>query len=182
MPHKLHHVLILLRSLIRDSATSDLIFGNGIRAKRVASSSYDTGIFFNQNHISWVILIGKSRMYEGKIEPSLLYVCEVWTLKVHERKRMEAVEVNCSLVLEELIGSRMWKLGEYFKNYSRIGSPNISGTAVERTGPLSCKIQSEEGTLVHIWHYDKMFTQVPPATHTSCCNSNDVEQMMTHNC
>ena len=61
----------------------------------------------------------------------------------------------------------------YFKNYSRIGSPNISGTVVERTGPLLCKIQSEEVTLVHR-HYDQMFKQVPPATHTSSRNSNDV--------
>ena len=34
-------------------------------------------------------------MYEGIIQPSLLYGCEVWTLKVRERKRMEAVEMNC---------------------------------------------------------------------------------------
>ena len=34
-------------------------------------------------------------MYEGIIEPSLLYGCEVWTLKVREKKRMEAVEMNC---------------------------------------------------------------------------------------
>ena len=34
-------------------------------------------------------------MQEGIIEPSLLYGCEVWTLKVQERKRMEAVEMNC---------------------------------------------------------------------------------------
>ena len=34
-------------------------------------------------------------MYEGLIEPSLLYGCEVWTLKVCKRKRMEAVEMNC---------------------------------------------------------------------------------------
>ena len=34
-------------------------------------------------------------MYEGIIEPSLLYGCEGWTLKVHERKRMEAVEMSC---------------------------------------------------------------------------------------
>ena len=32
--------------------------------------------------------------YEGIIEPSILYGCEVWALKVHERKRMEAVEIN----------------------------------------------------------------------------------------
>ena len=34
-------------------------------------------------------------MYEGIIEPSLLCGCEVWTLTVRERKRMEAVEMNC---------------------------------------------------------------------------------------
>ena len=34
-------------------------------------------------------------MYEGLIEPSLLYGCEVWTLKVCERKGVEAVEMNC---------------------------------------------------------------------------------------
>ena len=54
MPHKLHHVLILLRSLLRDSVTSDLVFGDGLHGKRVASSAYDTSIFSNPNHISWV--------------------------------------------------------------------------------------------------------------------------------
>ena len=34
-------------------------------------------------------------MCGGIIKPSLLYGCEVWTLKVRERKGMEAVEVNC---------------------------------------------------------------------------------------
>ena len=34
-------------------------------------------------------------MYEGIIEPSVLYGCEVWSLKVRERKRMKAVEMNC---------------------------------------------------------------------------------------
>ena len=42
-------------------------------------------------------------MYEGIIEPSLLYECEVWTLKVCERKRMEAVEMNS---LRNLCGLR----------------------------------------------------------------------------
>ena len=37
---------------------------------------------------------GKIRMYDGIIEPSLLHGCEMWTLKVCERKRMEAVEMN----------------------------------------------------------------------------------------
>ena len=34
-------------------------------------------------------------MYEGIIEPSLLHGCETWVLNVHDRKRMEAVEINC---------------------------------------------------------------------------------------
>ena len=33
-------------------------------------------------------------MHKGITEPSILYGYEVWTLKVHKRKRMEAV-VNC---------------------------------------------------------------------------------------
>ena len=45
-----------------------------------------------KRHISREANVG---MYKGIIEPSLLYGCEVWTLKVHERKRMEAVEMNC---------------------------------------------------------------------------------------
>ena len=34
-------------------------------------------------------------MYDGIIEPSLLYGCEMWTLNVCERKRMAEVEMNC---------------------------------------------------------------------------------------
>ena len=34
-------------------------------------------------------------MYERIVEPSLLYGSEVWGLNVHERKRIEAVEMNC---------------------------------------------------------------------------------------
>ena len=34
-------------------------------------------------------------MYDGIIEQSLLYGCETWVLNVHDRKRMEAVEINC---------------------------------------------------------------------------------------
>ena len=34
-------------------------------------------------------------MYEGIIKTSLLYGFEVWTLKEHERKKMEVVERNC---------------------------------------------------------------------------------------
>merc|ERR1712002_1053795 len=36
----------------------------------------------------------KVRMYEGIIEPSLLYGCETWALNVKDRKRMEAVVMN----------------------------------------------------------------------------------------
>ena len=37
----------------------------------------------------------KVGIYERIIEPSLLYGYEVWTLNGCERKRMEAVEMNC---------------------------------------------------------------------------------------
>ena len=37
----------------------------------------------------------KVGMYEGIVEPSLLYGCEVWSLKVRDRKRIEAVEMEC---------------------------------------------------------------------------------------
>ena len=44
---------------------------------------------WKKRHISQEAKVG---MHEGIIEPSLLYGCEVWSLRVHERKRMEAVE------------------------------------------------------------------------------------------
>ena len=47
---------------------------------------------WKKRHISREAEVG---MYEGIIEPSLLYGCEMWTLKVRERKRIEAVEMNC---------------------------------------------------------------------------------------
>ena len=47
---------------------------------------------WKKRHISREAKVG---MYEGIIEPSLLYGCEAWTLKLHERKRIEAVEMNC---------------------------------------------------------------------------------------
>ena len=37
----------------------------------------------------------KVGMYEGIVEPSLLYGSEVWCLNVQNRRRMEAVEMNC---------------------------------------------------------------------------------------
>ena len=47
---------------------------------------------WEKRHISREAKVG---MYELIIESSLLYGCEVWTLKVRERKRLEAVEMNC---------------------------------------------------------------------------------------
>ena len=47
---------------------------------------------WKKRHISREAKVG---MYEGIIEPSLLYGCETWVLNVHDRRRMEAVEMNC---------------------------------------------------------------------------------------
>ena len=49
----------------------------------------------------------------------------------------------------------------YFKNYSRIGPPNTPGIVEECTGPISCKIVSSDGNIVHR-HFDQMFKQVKP--------------------
>merc|ERR1712002_584138 len=46
---------------------------------------------WRKRHISREAKVG---MYEGIIEPSLLYGCETWALNVKDRKRMEAVEMN----------------------------------------------------------------------------------------
>jgi len=37
----------------------------------------------------------KVGMYEGIVEPSLLYGCEAWVMNVHERRKVEAVEMSC---------------------------------------------------------------------------------------
>ena len=50
----------------------------------------------------------------------------------------------------------------YFKNYSRGGPPNTPGIVEECTGPLSCKIISSDGNIVHR-HFDQMFKQVKPS-------------------
>ena len=47
---------------------------------------------WKKRHISREAKVG---MYEGIIEPSLPYGCETWVLNVCDRKRMEAVEMNC---------------------------------------------------------------------------------------
>merc|ERR1711921_31529 len=47
---------------------------------------------WKKRHISREAKVG---MYKGIIEPSPLYGCETWVLKVQDRRRMEAVEMNC---------------------------------------------------------------------------------------
>ena len=72
----MHHVLILIRSLLKDSVTSDLIFEDGIQAKREASSVYDTSIFSSPNQISWIYNMkskGPSALSCDAPEISLLY-------------------------------------------------------------------------------------------------------------
>ena len=52
MSHKVHHALILLKSLLWDSVISDLIFENGIQIKRVESSAYDTSISSRESNLT----------------------------------------------------------------------------------------------------------------------------------
>merc|ERR1712002_1070031 len=47
---------------------------------------------WKKRHISREAKVGT---YEGIIEPSLLYGCETLVLNVHDRRRMEAVKMNC---------------------------------------------------------------------------------------
>merc|ERR1712002_1299798 len=55
---------------------------------------------WKKRHISREAKVG---MYEGIIEPNLLYGCETWALNKKDRKRMEAVEMNC---LRNICGRR----------------------------------------------------------------------------
>ena len=47
---------------------------------------------WKKRHISNEAKVG---MYEGIIEPTLLYGCKTWVMKKRDRKRIEAVEMNC---------------------------------------------------------------------------------------
>jgi len=49
----------------------------------------------------------------------------------------------------------------YFRNYSRSGPPNVPGTVLQRTGPVSCRVQSESGTVVRK-HFTQLFRQEKP--------------------
>ena len=82
----------------------------------------------------------KVGMYEGIIEPSLLYGWEVWSLKVRERKRMEAVEMNC---LRNICGRR---------RIDRV--PNVE---IRRCGKnLSVGQRSDQGVLRWLGHVERM--------------------------
>ena len=80
-------------------------------------------------------------MYEGMIEHSLLYGCEVWTLKVHERKRMEAVEMNC---LRNICGLR------------RIGSVSNVKSRRRCVKNISVSQRIDQGVLRWFGHVERM--------------------------
>ena len=67
----------------------------------------------------------------------------------------------------------------YFKNYARGGPPNTSGIVEECTGPVSCKILSSEGNVVHR-HFDQMFKQEKPCEIVSTGSSipNNVNEQL----
>ena len=58
-------------------------------ARKVAGALQE---LWKKRHVSREAKVG---MYEGIVEPSLLYGCEAWVMNVHERRRVEAVEMNC---------------------------------------------------------------------------------------
>ena len=47
---------------------------------------------WKNRHVSREVKVG---MYEGIVKPNLLYGCEAWVMNIHERRRVEAVEMNC---------------------------------------------------------------------------------------
>ena len=90
-----------------------------------------------KRHISQEAKVG---MYEGIIEPSLLYGCEVWTLKVRERKRIEAVEMNC---LRNICGLRI---------IDRV--PNVEIRRCKKNVSVSQRI--DQGMLRWFGHVERM--------------------------
>ena len=82
----------------------------------------------------------KVGMYERIIEPSVLCGCGVWTLKVCERKRMEAVEMNC---LRNICGLR---------RIDRV--PNVEIRRLEKIVSVSQRI--DQGVLRWFGHVERM--------------------------
>ena len=92
---------------------------------------------WKKRHISPEAKVG---MYEGIIEPNFLYGCEMWSLKVHERKRMEEVEMNC---LRNIYGLR---------RIDRV--PNVE---IRKCGKkLSVSQRIDQGVLWWLGHVERM--------------------------
>jgi hypothetical protein len=76
---------------------------------------------------------------------------------VKKKQEIQARNYNCSRAGPDItVGDSV-----YYKNYSHIGPPNIPGTVVERTGPISCNVQNETGTVVRK-HFVQLFKQHKP--------------------
>ena len=72
-----------------DSGMEDEVNHRIAEARKAWGSLKD---IWKKRHISREAKVG---MFEGIIEPSLLYGSEVWVMKTRDRKRIEAVEMNC---------------------------------------------------------------------------------------
>ena len=81
-------------------------------------------------------------MYEGIIEPSLLYGGEVWSLKVCERKRMEAAEMDC---LRNICSLR---------RTDRVLNVEIRKRCVEKM--LSVSQRNDQSVLRYFGHVERM--------------------------
>ena len=93
---------------------------------------------WKKRHISREAKVG---MYEGIIEPSLMYGCEAWVLNVRDRKRMEAVEMNC---LRNICGIR---------RIDRV--PNVEIRRMcNRSGSVSQRM--DQGVLRWFGHVERM--------------------------
>ena len=77
---------------------------------------------------------------------------------VKKKQEIQARNYSCNRAGPDItVGDNV-----YYKNYSHIGPPNIPGTVVERTGPISCKVQNETGAVVRK-HFVQLFKQHKPA-------------------
>ena len=80
------------------------------------------------------------------------------------RKRQESQVQNYGGNRSQVSGSSPdFAVGDhvYYTNYSRVGAANIPGTVVENTGPVSCKVRSENGQLLRK-HFVQLFRQRKP--------------------
>ena len=77
--------------------------------------------------------------------------------KVGEMQRRQMQQYRGADKIQE------YQLGDvvYFKDFSQSGGPNLLGTVEEITGPVSCKVRSEQGRLYRR-HFDQMFKQTKP--------------------